>query len=72
MNSDDRRRFGAVASLVFGLFAALSLIPGLPTGPVGEGLGAFLWKGLGIGALGLPLLGFLVGLAGLTGCRSST
>jgi S-DNA-T family DNA segregation ATPase FtsK/SpoIIIE len=64
MNSDDRRRFGAVASLVFGLFAALSLIPGLPTGPVGEGLGAFLWKGLGIGALGLPLLGFLVGLAG--------
>jgi S-DNA-T family DNA segregation ATPase FtsK/SpoIIIE len=64
MNSDDRRRFGAVASLVFGLFAALSLIPGLPTGPVGVGLGAFLWKGLGIGALGLPLLGFMVGLAG--------
>ena len=64
MNSDDRRRFGAVASLVFGLFAALSLIPGLPTGPVGEGLGAFLWQALGIGALGLPLLGFMVGLAG--------
>ena len=64
MNADDRRRFGAVAALVLGLFAALSLIPGLPTGPVGEGLGAFLWQGLGVGALGLPLLGFAVGLAG--------
>ena len=64
MNSDGRRRFGAVASLVFGLFAALSLVPGLPTGPVGDSLGAFLWQALGIGALGLPLLGFMVGLAG--------
>ena len=52
MNADDRRRFGAVAALVLGLFAALSLIPGLPTGPAGEGLGAFLWQGLGVGALG--------------------
>ncbi len=64
MNAHDRRRFGAVAALVLGLFAALSLIPGLPTGPAGEGLGAFLWQALGVGALGLPLLGLAVGLAG--------
>ncbi len=65
MNADDRRRFGAVAALVLGVFAALSLIPGLPTGPAGEGLGAFLWQALGVGALGFPLLGLAVGLAGL-------
>ncbi|HET9512761.1 MAG TPA: hypothetical protein VFO95_02450, partial [Gemmatimonadales bacterium] len=64
MTPENRRRFGAVAALVLGLFAALSLIPGLRTGPVGETLGGFLWKTLGIGALGFPLLGFAVGLAG--------
>jgi hypothetical protein len=64
MTPRDRRRFGAVSALVLGLFAALSLIPGMPTGPAGRGLGTFLWQTLGMGAIGLPLLGFAVGLAG--------
>jgi S-DNA-T family DNA segregation ATPase FtsK/SpoIIIE len=64
MTAQDRRRFGAVSALVLGLFAALSLIPGMPTGPAGRGLGTFLWQTLGMGAIGLPLLGFAVGLAG--------
>ena len=64
MSPEDRRRLGAVTALVLGLFAGLSLIPGLPTGPLGRGLGGFLWQALGVGALGLPLLGFTVGLAG--------
>jgi len=64
MKPDDRRRFGAVAGLAAGAFLALALIPGIPTGPVGSGLGTFLWGGLGVGAVGLPLLGLGLGLAG--------
>ncbi len=64
MTPEDRRRLGAVAAIVLGLFAGLSLVPGLPTGPVGQGLGRLLWQTLGAGALGLPLLGLGVGLAG--------
>ncbi|MGQ0703206.1 MAG: DNA translocase FtsK [Gemmatimonadales bacterium] len=64
MNPEDRRRFGAVAGLAAGLFLALTLVPGLSTGPIGGGLGRALWSGLGAGAVGLPLLGFALGLAG--------
>jgi S-DNA-T family DNA segregation ATPase FtsK/SpoIIIE len=62
---ENRRRLGAVAALVVGAFLALSLLPGLPTGPLGRGLGHFLWRALGLGALGMPVLGMAVALAGL-------
>ena len=61
----SRRRLGAVAALVGGLFAALALLPIPATGPVGRVLGHGLWHILGAGALGIPLLGFGIALAGL-------
>ncbi|HXE57579.1 MAG TPA: hypothetical protein VNK43_06225, partial [Gemmatimonadales bacterium] len=61
---DPRRRLGAIAALVLGLFVGLTLLPFTITGPVGRGLGELLWQGLGLGALGFPLLGLGVGLAG--------
>ena len=64
MSPQDRRRFAAVAALALGVFVGLALIPGVPTGPVGRGLGQLCWRGLGIGALSLPLLGLGLGLAG--------
>jgi S-DNA-T family DNA segregation ATPase FtsK/SpoIIIE len=64
VNPADRRRFGAVAALVLGVFLGLTLIPAVPTGPLGRGLGSFLWRALGAGAVGLPLLGLGLGLAG--------
>ncbi|HET9274892.1 MAG TPA: DNA translocase FtsK [Gemmatimonadales bacterium] len=64
MTLDDRRRLAAVAALVLGVFAALALVPGIPTGPLGRGLGNGLWKWLGAGALGFPLLGVTLALAG--------
>jgi len=64
VTDDARRRLGAVTALVLGLFAGLMLLPIPLTGPVGEALGGFLWQGLGIGALGIPLLGLGLGLAG--------
>ncbi|HTL05536.1 MAG TPA: hypothetical protein VL241_07290, partial [Gemmatimonadales bacterium] len=64
MRPEDRRRFGAVTALVLGVFLGLTLLPAVPTGPLGRGLGSFLWRGLGAGALGLPLLGLGLGLAG--------
>jgi DNA segregation ATPase FtsK/SpoIIIE, S-DNA-T family len=64
MTQPERRRIGAVSALVLGAFLALSLIPPLPTGPLGRGLGEFLWRTLGVGAVGMPLLGLAVGLAG--------
>jgi len=60
----DRRRFAAVAALVIGAFLALTLIAAVPTGPIGRGLGDVLWRVLGAGAVGLPLLGLALGLAG--------
>ncbi|HLG06952.1 MAG TPA: DNA translocase FtsK [Gemmatimonadales bacterium] len=65
MSPEDRRRFGAVAALAAGVFLGLALVPGVPTGPLGRGLGHILWSGLGIGAVGLPGLGLGLGLAGL-------
>lgn len=64
MSPDDRRRFAAVAALAVGVFLGLALVPGIPTGPLGRGLGSLCWRGLGAGALGLPLLGVGLGLAG--------
>jgi S-DNA-T family DNA segregation ATPase FtsK/SpoIIIE len=61
---EDRRRFAAVAALVLGVFLGLTLIPSVPTGPLGHGLGTFLWWTLGAGAVGLPLLGLGLALAG--------
>jgi S-DNA-T family DNA segregation ATPase FtsK/SpoIIIE len=64
MRPEDRRRFAAVAALAVGVFLGLALVPGIPTGPLGRGLGSLCWRGLGAGALGLPLLGVGLGLAG--------
>jgi S-DNA-T family DNA segregation ATPase FtsK/SpoIIIE len=64
MTPEDRRRFGATAALIVGLFVAISLLPNPPTGPVGRALGSFLISTLGLGALGLPLLGLGVAMAG--------
>jgi S-DNA-T family DNA segregation ATPase FtsK/SpoIIIE len=61
---EDRRRLGAIAALVLGIFIGLTLIRAVPTGPLGRGLGALLWRSLGAGAVGLPLLGFGLALAG--------
>ena len=64
MSPEDRRRFAAVAALVLGVFLALTLVTAVPTGPIGRGLGDFFWRILGAGAVGLPLLGLGLGLAG--------
>jgi S-DNA-T family DNA segregation ATPase FtsK/SpoIIIE len=61
---EDRRRLGAIAALVLGIFIGLTLIRAVPTGPLGRGLGSLLWRSLGAGAVGLPMLGFGLALAG--------
>ena len=58
------RRFGAVVALVVGAFLALTLLPVNLTGPFGTLVGPGLWRMLGLGAIGAPLLGVLIGLAG--------
>ncbi len=64
MTTDDRRRLGALSALVLGVFVGLCLVPEIPTGAVGRTLGSLLWKGLGAGAVGLPVLGLALALAG--------
>ncbi|MBA2290903.1 MAG: DNA translocase FtsK [Gemmatimonadales bacterium] len=64
MTAADRRRFGAVLALILGVFLALALLPVNLTGPLGRNLGPALWQAFGIGALGAPLLGLLLALAG--------
>jgi S-DNA-T family DNA segregation ATPase FtsK/SpoIIIE len=64
MSTDSRRRLGAVTALVVGLFVGLTLLPLPLTGPVGASLGHALWQLLGAGALGIPLLGVGLALAG--------
>jgi DNA segregation ATPase FtsK/SpoIIIE, S-DNA-T family len=59
-----RRRLGALTALVAGLFVGLTLLPVPITGPVGGYLGYALWQLLGAGALGIPLLGIGLALAG--------
>ena len=64
MNESFKRRLTAISALVFGLFIGLALLPVAITGPLGSTLGQWLWRLLGIGALGLPLLGLGLALAG--------
>ena len=64
MTEEARRRLGAVAALVGGLFLGLTLLPFPLTGPIGSGIGRLLWKGFGAGAIGVPLLGFGLALSG--------
>ena len=60
----SRRRLGAISALVLGSFLGLTLLPIAVTGPVGRVLGNVLWNVLGAGAVGLPLLGLGLALAG--------
>jgi S-DNA-T family DNA segregation ATPase FtsK/SpoIIIE len=64
MSTDSRRRLGAITALVVGLFVGLTLLPLPLTGPVGTALGHALWHYLGAGALGIPVLGIGLALAG--------
>jgi S-DNA-T family DNA segregation ATPase FtsK/SpoIIIE len=64
MTEEARRRLGAVAALVAGIFLGLTLLPFPLTGPIGGGIGRLLWKGFGAGAIGVPLLGFGLALSG--------
>ena len=64
MSTDSRRRLGAITALVLGLFVGLTLLPIPITGPVGRSIGHGLWQILGAGALGIPLLGLGLALAG--------
>ncbi len=64
MTPDARRRFGALTALVLGLFVGLTLLPIPATGPFGRSVGHALWQFLGAGALGIPLLGIGLALAG--------
>ncbi len=64
MSEEGRRHLGAIVALVLGSFLGLTLVPVHLTGPIGEWLGAALWRGLGLGALGFPFLGLGLGLAG--------
>ena len=59
-----RRHLTAIVALVLGSFVGLTLLPVHLTGPMGEWLGSSLWQLLGVGALGFPLLGLGLGLAG--------
>jgi S-DNA-T family DNA segregation ATPase FtsK/SpoIIIE len=61
---EQRRRFAAVTALVIGLFVGLTLLPLPVTGPIGHSLGQMLWRVLGAGAMGIPLLGVGLALAG--------
>jgi len=64
MTADSRRRLGAVTALVLGVFVGLTLAPFGLTGPVGDAIGPPLWRWLGVGAVGVPLLGIGLALAG--------
>ena len=64
MSTGSRRRLGAITALVVGLFLELTLLPFPVTGSLGQYIGHGLWQILGAGALGVPLLGIGVALAG--------
>ncbi len=64
MTDESQRHLSAIVALVLGSFLGLTLLPVHLTGPLGESLGHFLWRSLGVGALGFPLLGLGLGLAG--------
>ena len=64
MSTDSRRRLGAITALVLGVFVGLTFLPIPLTGPVGRYIGQGLWRMLGAGAVGIPLLGLGLALAG--------
>jgi S-DNA-T family DNA segregation ATPase FtsK/SpoIIIE len=64
MSTDSRRRLGAITALVLGLFVGLTFLPIPLTGPVGKYIGHGLWRMLGAGAIGIPVLGLGLALAG--------
>jgi S-DNA-T family DNA segregation ATPase FtsK/SpoIIIE len=64
MSEEGRRHLSAIIALVVGSFIGLTLLPLDLTGPIGEWLGASLWRALGVGAVGFPLLGLGLALAG--------
>src|SRR5918998_889413 len=64
MSTESRRRLGAVTAMVVGVFVGLTFLPIPLTGPLGEYIGQGLWRMLGAGALGIPLLGVGLALAG--------
>ena len=64
MSEQGRRHLSAIIALILGSFLGLTLLPVHVTGPFGEWVGQVLWRGLGLGALGFPLLGLGLGLAG--------
>ena len=64
MIAEHRHRFAAVVALAVGAFVTLTLLPVDLTGPIGGWLGPFLWRTFGLGAIGAPVLGLLLGLAG--------
>jgi len=64
MDGQHRRRFGAVVALVVAAFVTLTLLPIDVTGPLGGAIGPALWNFLGVGAVGVPIIGVMLGLAG--------
>ena len=64
MSPQDRRRLSALSALMIGIFLGLCLVRNVPTGALGRALGDFLWRALGSGAVGLPVLGVALALAG--------
>jgi S-DNA-T family DNA segregation ATPase FtsK/SpoIIIE len=64
MTADSHRRLGALTALVLGVFVGLTLLPFGLTGPAGDAIGPPLWRWLGLGAVGVPLLGIGLALAG--------
>jgi S-DNA-T family DNA segregation ATPase FtsK/SpoIIIE len=61
---EAKRRIGAVAFLVLGLSLGLALLPIHDPKTLPAGVGTFLWSVFGLGAVGFPLLGVGVALAG--------
>src|ERR671920_2364212 len=64
MSTESRRRLGAVTAMVVGVFVGLTFLPIPLTGPLGEYMGKGLWRMLGAGAIGIPVLGIGLALAG--------
>ena len=65
MSTESRRRLGAVTAMVLvGVFVGLTFLPIRLTGPLGDYLGQGLWRMLGAGAIGIPVLGVGLALAG--------
>ena len=64
MTPESKRRIGAVAALVLGLSLGLALLPIHAPKTLPAEVGEFLWRCFGLGAVGFPLLGVGVALAG--------